>query len=68
MAVVIFHVLSDRGTELLDELEQKTGELPYLQSRKRREYYVEGGASGFDSTLTEIDPDWPEHLRRTPHD
>jgi hypothetical protein len=64
VAVIIFHVLSGRGSELLDELERRTGELPYLQSRKRREYY-EGGPSAFDLMLTEIDPAWPEHVRRS---
>jgi len=55
-AVVIFHVLSER----------RTRDWPYLQRRQRREYYVEPGASAFDPMLAEIDPNWPEHLRRTP--
>jgi hypothetical protein len=65
---IVFEILDERGREILDELEGRTSELPYLLSEFRRLYYLgaeDAEASGFDVALDEIDRGWREHLART---
>ena len=61
--------LDERGREILDALETKTGEQPTeVQGDGGRLYHVEGAdTSGekFDAMLSRIDSDWPEHVIRT---
>jgi hypothetical protein len=61
--------LDERGREIVDELEGKTGERPTeVQGDGGRLYHVEGASvSGkeFDPMLSRIDSDWPEHVIRT---
>jgi hypothetical protein len=68
-AEVQFTPLSEKGSELLDQLEQRTGVLPYLTiSDGTRTYWlsaVDVGVMGFDAMLDRIDPTWREHLSRT---
>jgi hypothetical protein len=70
MAAVIELVPDDeRGTELLDELERRTQELPYKTNTRTgaRTYSLQSAdTDGFDAILDRIDPDWREHLSRTP--
>lgn len=61
----------DRGREILDELEQETGELPFRTNNATgsREYYLNAqdvDTSGFDPMLDRIDADWRDHISRTP--
>lgn len=68
-ADVHFAIHDGRGGEILDELEERTGELPYLSSDPERAYYLNAadvGAGGFDAILDEIAPDWRKHLSHTP--
>lgn len=61
--------LDERGREIVDELEGKTGERPTeVQGDGGRLYHVEGASvSGeeFDAMLSRIDSDWPDHVIRT---
>lgn len=68
MAVVItLSPKTDRGDEVLDELERRTG----IQSERlddgTRRYYLEDDKAdpeAFDPTLNEIRPDWHQHVER----
>ena len=58
----------DRGREILDQLENETGKLPFKTQVAQgvRTYYLESaGTDGFDAILGRIAPDWREHLSRT---
>jgi hypothetical protein len=61
--------LDERGRQIIDELEEKTGEQPTeVQEEGGRLYHLEGegvGGEGFDATLSRIDSDWQEHVTRT---
>jgi hypothetical protein len=60
-----FGVHDERGSEVLDELERKTGVRPYLASPTERHYNLTDGqvdASGIDAMLDTIAEDWHEHL------
>jgi hypothetical protein len=61
--------VDERGREIIDELEQKTGEQPTeIQGDGGRLYHLQGedvGGAGFDAMLSRIDSDWPEHVTRT---
>jgi hypothetical protein len=61
--------LDERGREILDEFEGKTGEQPTeVQGDGGRLYHVEGASvSGeeFDAMLSRTDSGWPEHITRT---
>ena len=61
--------VDERGREIIDELEQKTGEQPTeIQGDGGRLYHLQGedvGGAGFDEMLSRIDSDWPEHVTRT---
>ena len=61
--------LDERGREIIDQLEEKTGERPTeVQGDGGRLYHLEGeavGGEGFDATLSRIDSDWQEHVTRT---
>ncbi len=69
MAEVTFTPLTDRGTGLLDQMEQETQVYPFRTSGNGdRSYAVTqegGGIEGFDRALDRLDPDWREHLDRT---
>jgi hypothetical protein len=69
MAAVVGFVVHDaRGSEVLDELERKTGVSPYLASTTERHYNLADSqvdASGFNAMLNRIDEDWRKHLSRT---
>ena len=61
--------LDERGGQIIDQLEEKTGEQPTeVQGDGGRLYHLEGegvGGEGFDATLSRIDSDWQEHVTRT---
>jgi hypothetical protein len=61
--------LDERGREIIDELEEKTGEQPTeIQDDGGRLYHLQGedlGGEGFDAMLSRIDSDWREHVTRT---
>jgi hypothetical protein len=61
--------LDERGREIIDELEENTGEQPTeIQDDGGRLYHLQGegaGGEGFDAILSRIDSDWREHLNRT---
>lgn len=61
--------LDERGREIIDELEEKTGEQPTeIQADGGRLYHVQGedaSGEGFDAMLSRIDSDWREHVTRT---
>jgi hypothetical protein len=66
-ADVHFEILSDRGREILDELQERTGHFPYVDSHSERRYYLDGepaDVSGFDAMPDRIAPDWREYLSR----
>ena len=59
----------ERGREIIDQVERKTGEQPTeIQPDGGRLYHLEGGGvggEGFDEVLSGIDSDWSEHVTRT---
>ena len=61
--------LDERGREILDEFEGKTGEQPTeVQGDGGRLYHVEGadvGGEELDAMLSDIDSDWQVHVTRT---
>lgn len=61
--------LDERGRQIIEQLEEKTGEQPTeVQEDGGRLYHLEGegvGGEGFDVTLSRIDSDWQEHVNRT---
>ena len=61
--------LDERGRELIDELEEKTGEQPTeIQDDGGRLYHLQGedvGGEGFDAMLSRIDSGWREQVTRT---
>ena len=68
-ANVHFEIHTAHGAEIFDELEQRTGQMPYLQSTAERRYNLTAedvGMDAFDAMLDRIAPDWREHLSRTP--
>jgi hypothetical protein len=68
-AVIWFTPLTDRGRELLDELERQTEHSPTeVRENGARCYYLSAagvGMEGFDAMLDSMDSDWREHLTRT---
>jgi hypothetical protein len=53
-ADIRFQILDERGREMLDMVQERTGELPYLLSRTERWYHLNAeqvDASGFDGML-----------------
>jgi hypothetical protein len=68
-AVIWFTPLTDRGRELLDEMERQTEHSPTeIREDGARCYYLsaeEVGVEGFDAKLDSMDSDWGEHLTRT---
>ena len=68
-AEVGFVIHDERGSEVTDELERKTGVPPYLASPTERHYNLADAqvdSSGIDALLDAIDEAWREHLSRTP--
>lgn len=67
---VQFEIHDERGVEILNELELRTGATPYLANTAERRYNLSPGpasvAGGFDELLEMIDPNWAHHLSRTP--
>jgi hypothetical protein len=55
---------TERGWEIIDQLEQRTGKLPYLTDDVgARTYWLpDAGPDVFDATLDQIDPAWRDHL------
>jgi hypothetical protein len=68
MAVVItLSPKTDRGDEVLDELERRTGMQSERLDDGTRRYYLEDDKAdpdAFDPTLNEIRPDWHQHVER----
>ena len=67
---VHFAIRDARGSEVLDELEQKTGVSPYLASPTERRYNLtasQADTSGFDAMLDTIAKDRRDHLSPTPN-
>ena len=68
-AVIWFTPLTDRGRELLDEMERQTEHSPtQVREDGSRCYYLSAervGVEGFDAKLGTLHPDWREHLTRT---
>jgi len=61
--------MDEKGVELLDELERRTGKRPMDGNQKdgSRVYWLradDAGIDAFDSTLDAIAPDWRTHLSR----
>lgn len=66
-AVVRFLALDERGEEILDEMEKRTGQTPEHFGEREREYSLLAagvGPDGFDAMLDAIDPGWRGHLTR----
>jgi hypothetical protein len=65
-AIVELTPLTRRGQELLDEVERKTGLLPFKTSDASgaKSYYLPASANvdGFQAALDRIEPDWVTHL------
>jgi hypothetical protein len=65
-AIVELTPLTRRGQELLDEVERKTGLLPFKTSDASgaRSYYLPASANvdGFQAALDRIEPNWVTHL------
>jgi hypothetical protein len=60
-ADIHYEIHTDRGAEILDELEQRTGQMPYLESTAERRYSLTAedvGPDGFDAMLDRISSDW----------
>jgi hypothetical protein len=62
--------LTDRGRELLDQLEERTQVTPseIEEASGARTYHLaseRAGVDAFDVMLDYIDPDWHEQLTRT---
>lgn len=69
-AVIELVPQNDHGRELLDELEERTEERPFITqlTTGARTYHLDAqdvGVDGFDAMLARIDPDWRGHLTRT---
>jgi hypothetical protein len=66
--VVELTPITEHGHKLLDELEHRTGAIPFKTDAEGvRTYWlsaVDVGAVGFEAMLDRIDPDWREHLTR----
>jgi hypothetical protein len=65
-AIVELTPLTHRGRELLDELESKTGLLPFKinDASGAKTYYLQASANvdGFQAALDRIAPGWATHL------
>lgn len=64
-AVVALHPLTDRGREILDKLEARTGMRPTQVENKTRQYYLsatDADVAGFDPMLDRIDSHWRDHV------
>jgi hypothetical protein len=65
-AIVELTPLTRRGRKLLDELETKTGLLPFKTSDASggKTYYLQASANvdGFQAALDRIEPNWVRHL------
>jgi hypothetical protein len=65
-AIVELTPLTRRGQELLDEVERKTGLLPFKTSDASgaKSYYLPASANvdGFQAALDRIEPNWVTHL------
>jgi hypothetical protein len=65
-AVIALRPDTDRGREILDELEQQTQIRPEkVLGDGTRRYYLDAqdaGIDAFDPMLDKIDPDWRSHL------
>jgi hypothetical protein len=65
-AIVELTPLTPRARDLLDEFEDKAGQLPYkvIEASGARAYYLEGGANvgQFKAALDRVDPHWERHL------
>ncbi|MGZ5356756.1 MAG: hypothetical protein ACXWZW_11150, partial [Solirubrobacterales bacterium] len=61
--------LDERGREIIDELEEETGEQPTeIQDDGGHLYHLHGedaAGEAFDAMLSRIDSDWREHVART---
>ncbi len=65
-AIVELTPLTHHGRKLLDELETKTGLLPFKTSDASggKTYYLQASANvdGFQAALDRIEPNWVRHL------
>jgi hypothetical protein len=65
-AIVELTPLTQRGQKLLDELEAKTGLLPFktTDSSGAKTYYLQASANvdGFQAALDRIESNWIAHL------
>jgi hypothetical protein len=66
-AAITLHPETDRGTEILDELEKRTEVRPVdpVADDGTRRYYLDAqdaDVDAFDPTLEKIDPDWRNHI------
>ncbi|MGH2965757.1 MAG: hypothetical protein ACRDMH_10310 [Solirubrobacterales bacterium] len=70
-AVIELHPLDDRGKEIIDQVENRTGHQPteLHPPDGTHVYILEADASGpdaFDQVLSVIDEKWRAHVSRTP--
>lgn len=67
-AIVELRPLTERGAEILDELEMRTKMQPFeMGEQGARRYHLsssDAGVDGFDPMLEKIDPSWREHVSR----
>jgi hypothetical protein len=57
--------ITQRGHGVLDEIESRTGELPFtIEATGARAYALDGAMNvgGFKAGLDVVDPDWERHL------
>jgi hypothetical protein len=70
-AVIELHPLDDRGEEIIDQVEKRTGHRPTeLHPPDGTHVYIleadDSGPDAFDQVLRVIDENWREHVSRTP--
>ena len=65
-AIVELTPLTLRGHDLLDQLESKTGQLPFkiIEESGAKAYYLGGAANvgRFKAAIDRVDPNWEQHL------
>jgi hypothetical protein len=67
-ALITLQPHDERGEQILDTLEQQTGESTERLEDGGRKYpadAVSAGVDAFDAMLDSIDPSWRDHLSRT---
>lgn len=64
--ILHYQAIDDRGIEILDELEERSGLSPQrrLPAEERAYYIPAKGKVDLDPTVAEIDDQWEQHVAR----